>query len=486
MGLRDPIARLVGEQNLEFVTHARNYLSGAVVMAVIGFVSLPVLTRVLTPGEYGTLAIFLSAVSLFSLLLELNFRGAINRYYLERTDDFPDFLATNLAFLSGITVINLGLIWLIREPLSHLFRLRPEIFYLAVLCSALRLPWNLTWKLLVAQKRSGRYATLNTVRGAMQFGIGVAWIYALSRERYLGQVYANLLVAGVFALGLSAWLVGQARGGRLRREHLRYALAYGVPLVPHAMSGFVLSLFDRVIVAQIEGDASAGLYSVAHEVGSVMAVIVVSMNQAWLPIFIDYRREGKLEAIENLAAVYAKYIYFGALVLVLFAEEIGQVLAGPSFHEALPLVPSIVYAYVFIFLYTLYANYSFYTRKTWLISVATVLAGGANVGLNYWAVPSWGYAAAAWTTLASYMLLFGFHFIIARFLLREPVLRLRAVLPWLLISGAISLGLWIVPPAIGTTWVTLLAIKLLSLGLIIWLVLRARMASMGRKGTGAP
>jgi O-antigen/teichoic acid export membrane protein len=478
MRLLQNIAALFGRDDLKFLTHSRNYLASEVVIGLISFASIPILTRLLTKAEYGVLAVFLSVVAIFSLMLELNLRGAINRYWLEHTKDFPDFLATNLTFLACFTVFNLGWIWLVREPLAQFFRLAPEVFYLAVLCSVVRLPWNLTWKLLVAQQRSRRFAVLNTIRSAAHFGVGVAWIYLLSRERYLGQVYALLAVGLVFAIWLGMWLVQQARGGRLRFEHLRYALVFGVPLLPHALSGFILDFFDRVIVSQLEGEEATGLYSLAYDVGKVMSMIVLSTNQSWQPIFMNLRRTDRLEAIECLASTYTKYIAFIAVVLVLFAQEIVMALAERSFHEALDLVPIIVFGYVGVYLYTLYSSYSFYLRRTWLISLATLVAGGINIALNYWSIPIWGYVAAAWTTLVSYLLLFFFHYLIARVALREPVVKLRTVLPWLGVAAAVSVGFLLAKRAIDDYWITLLAVKLPLLALILWAIIQTRLAAM--------
>jgi len=82
-------------------------------------------------------------------------------------------------------------------------------------------------------------------------------------------------------------------------------------------------------------------------------------------------------------------------------------------------VPIIVIGYVGVFLYTLYGNYSFYRKKTGLISLATLFAGGINIGLNYWLIPIYGYVAAAYTTLVSYFLLFLFHFLNVKYILKE-------------------------------------------------------------------
>jgi O-antigen/teichoic acid export membrane protein len=129
-----------------------------------------------------------------------------------------------------------------------------------------------------------------------------------------------------------------------------------------------------------------------------------------------------------MAIQYSKYIFLSAIILILFSKEIVMILADESYYRALDLVPIIILSYIFVFLYTLFGNYSFYRKKTGLISIATLLAGLINIGLNYWLIPEFGYIAAAYTTLVSYILLFLFHYFNAKFIVGGTVIKLNKIL----------------------------------------------------------
>ena len=106
-----------------------------------------------------------------------------------------------------------------------------------------------------------------------------------------------------------------------------------------------------------------------------------------------------------------------AISLILFAQEIVQLLSTKEYVKALPIVPVIIISYVFLYLYTLFANYSFYYKKTGYISLATLVTL-VNIVLNYLLIPRFGYIIAAYTTLFSYILLFVFHYTVIRFILK--------------------------------------------------------------------
>jgi len=70
-------------------------------------------------------------------------------------------------------------------------------------------------------------------------------------------------------------------------------------------------------------------------------------------------------------------------------------------------------------------NVEFYTRKTRLISIGTILAAVINVVLNIVLIPKYGYVIAAVTTIVSNFFLFVFHFIIVNYLLRIRIFGIR-------------------------------------------------------------
>ena len=66
-----------------------------------------------------------------------------------------------------------------------------------------------------------------------------------------------------------------------------------------------------------------------------------------------------------------------------------------------------------MFLYTMPSSVEYYHEKTKYIAIGTACAAGVNILLNLWFISRFGYVAAAYTTLATYVLYFVFHYFIA-------------------------------------------------------------------------
>src|SRR5438067_1618929 len=70
-------------------------------------------------------------------------------------------------------------------------------------------------------------------------------------------------------------------------EPARAFLRYGLPLVPHRVSGWLTGMADRVIIAKLTSLGQVGIYSVGYSIGTAVALVQEAFNRAWVPFFFD-------------------------------------------------------------------------------------------------------------------------------------------------------------------------------------------------------
>ncbi|QTL99727.1 oligosaccharide flippase family protein [Iocasia frigidifontis] len=419
--IKDQIKKVIGRENLEFVNHAKNYMSAEFFTKALSFISVPIFTRLLTPDEYGILAIFSSIISIFTVILSLRIAGANARYYYENNNKFNDFLGTNLIFIVIFNIISLYLMYIYRTGIAEYFNIKVDVFIIAVIVASLNVPIGIYLSYLQFSKQSKKYSEISVIKSIIILLLSISLVYLLKENRYYGKIYSLLTVTVVFS-SFTIYKSINIAHFKFKIKYIKYALVFGIPLIPHSLSRFILNFFDRIIINQVTGPNDAGLYSFAYNVGMVMNVVVMATTKAWTPIFYEYMKKGSFDKIKKLSYEYSNYIYYAAIILILFSKEIVIILADKSYHIALNLVPIIIISYIFMFYYILYSGYSFYRKKTALISLATLLSGVINIILNYWLIPQFGYIAAAYTTAFSYLVLFTFHFINVKFVLKEKEL----------------------------------------------------------------
>jgi O-antigen/teichoic acid export membrane protein len=406
--------KVQGAEIFHLLMHARNYFSAEMATRAIGFISIPVFTRLYTPGDFGIVAVFLSYFAIFSVLIALNSQSAVSRYYFENTDDFPEFVGTTLILVFSIVVVVAPFYFFFYNGLSELIGLRgalPAYLFAACLFEVL---YRIYIQILVPQKRSKEAATITVLRGYVTFGIAVLLVLMLESERYRGQIWAMLITGFLLFVYFAVQIL---RSSKLvfRKEHFRYIAKYSFPLIPYALSGVLLAQFDRIMINASIDSSAAGLYSLGYSIGMLVFLVNHAVQTAFTPYFFDMMDKSEFRKLDKTTGRLFSLVTLAALVLVFFAREIGEFLADESFHEGLKVVPAVVVGYLFFSVFFFYGRFIGYEKKTYYSSILIVTAGIVNIVLNAKFIPQYGYIAAAYTTLVSYLLLALLTWLVAKF-----------------------------------------------------------------------
>ena len=177
---REKIKHIIGKENIEFISHSKNYLSAEIFTKALAFISVPIFTRLLLPNEYGILAIFSSITSIFAILLGFNIRGAIARYYYEKSNDFAEFLGSNLLFILFFNFFAISLLYIFKDSIANFFVIIPYLFLIAILISAFTIPSNMYLSYLQASKQSKKFSLISIL---------IDRIYIFSTKDELIQTY---------------------------------------------------------------------------------------------------------------------------------------------------------------------------------------------------------------------------------------------------------------------------------------------------------
>lgn len=421
------LSKILSVRKNNFFAHSKNYLLAEIFNKGLIFLTIPVFTRLLSPEEYGVLAIFASILAIFTVIMGLNFQACIVVKYCDHDEDFPEFLGANLIFLFLNNIILISLCFIFASPLASIFSIRVDIFIIAVIISSFVFFIQVELSYLQASQQSKKYVNISVVRNILVTLLALVWTYLLKNNRYYGNIYSQLLVFGIIFIFVIFNLIKIARFC-FKLRYLKYALLFSIPLIPHTLAGIILSQVDRVMINHFLGSYQVGLYSLAFNVGLLVAVFVGALNNAWIPIFFDSLKNESYDKIQNLAEKYSKIVLIAAFGLILFGKEIIIIMADRQYVESYKIVPLFALSGVATFLYTLFVNYAFYKRRTGMISIISLLSCFVSIVLNYILIPKFGYAGAAWANLFSHILLFILHYSSVRFILKLKVIRLDKII----------------------------------------------------------
>jgi len=318
-----------------------------------------------------------------------------------------------------------------------------------------------------------------------------AWMVMLFEQALsIGVIIWALVLVFVFDLGVVGYMTGGLVGAasvsaifgiKLLKQKASFvfeksliagALAYGLPLVPQAVAAWTLNLSDRVMLERFSGLSQAGLYNLAANFAVVISMAAISINQAILPRYLRKAKEEfnclreRREGLKNIALPGFVALAFLISMAVAFGPWALGLMVNERYLPALPLVVPVLGGSFFFGIGQFMLLPLFFQKKTRLIASITIIGAIVNLILNYLFIPEHGAVAAAYTTLASYVLTFVMAYFAAR---RSDWMGIKGVEVLAICGGAlVAIGIcWWKDGAAIEEWV----IRLLVCGLVAGLFL---------------
>lgn len=415
----------------ELLNHSKNYFISNLATGALAFFSIPIMTRILSPSDYGILAVFMGYQGVFVAVLTLNCYVAMGRYFYEQKDDFKKFFGANLIFVFFLLLVAFFFFLLFQEKASILLSLPVNTIVYIVPAVLIYVAGSWFEQIYIPQKESRKIAIRNVVRALSIFALSVFIILMMDHDKYLGQIIATMIIGLVFFVyyffDLRPYLAMS-----FQWKHIRYIIHYSVPLLPYALSGVILAQFDRIMINHYLGSTPAGLYTFAAIIGSTLTILSSALFQAWLPDYFRHMDDKAYDQLSLEANRIFKIIVLAALWLILFGQEIGMVLGTKDYRAALPIIPIVVIGYIFNSIFAFYGWNIQYGKKNIYLSVAVLAAGAVNIVLNIIFIPQFGYFAAAYTTAISYLAM-----AFLAWLTSKHILKIYCVSPWIMLRPII-------------------------------------------------
>jgi O-antigen/teichoic acid export membrane protein len=377
------------------------YFFANAVNAMVPMALLPILTRYLSPIEYGIIAMFQTALGLISAFIGLSASGvAIRKYYDKHSgEDYAEFIGSCVHVILLSSIFSSIIIWILEEHFRLYFGLENYHIYSALLLSTMNAIIQLRLVQWQVRNSALNYFSFLFWQGAANFTSSVIFIMIMSLSAD-GRIYGQLITGLAFG-GISLILLknnGLLKMSVFNIGYIKEIVRFGFPLVPHMSSAFLLGAIDRLIVNRELGSYQVGIYMVAVQFAAVFGLIFDSVNKAFVPwLFGKLKKNQMNELIKIVRWTYLSFFILSLFAIILFSVSPAVVLyiAGNNYSEASEIVGFLIVGQIFSGMYYLVTNYIFYSKKTIVLSVLSVSSGLLNLVLLLILVPGYGIKGAA-------------------------------------------------------------------------------------------
>ncbi|HAK56494.1 MAG TPA: hypothetical protein DCP38_13595 [Acidobacteria bacterium] len=379
--------------------HLLVYGSADVAILAVNFLLLPVYTRVLSPSEYGVLALVL----VLEAVLKPLYRWGLDTAFLRLYYDFPDeagrrtLAGTIILFLlganGGLTLLLLAVAPAISGALfgvlDHTMTLS-LLFANSFIASFIFPPLTR----LRIQERSRAYATLTFVRSLGTVIVRLVFVVGL-RWSVTGIVLADVVVSTLMVAGLGRTILAMANW-RFSRSVAREMLRYGLPRVPQGLMHQGMAMSDRFFLGLYLPLGQVGVYLIGTSIASLVKLYPVALGAAWMPFAFDSMRRADAPQLFGRLASYAfAVLAFLTLALACLAEPVVELMTPDMFRGAARVVPLLALGMAIQSTSTFLSTSINVSKRTHAYPIATAVAGMASIGGYFVLIPRWGLFGAA-------------------------------------------------------------------------------------------
>ena len=389
------------------------YTAGNILVKGIVFLTLPLFSRLMTTAQFGVYNVFISYESILYVMIGF----AIDLSLQSANIDFKDSINKYISSVSIIYVINSivfsALITFAGTWLSGVLNLEKSILYLLVVYS-----FSTAIISLYNMKVSLKYEYKKYLILTFSYSIGnvvlslLLMLTILSVRRDYGRIVGAtgaVFIAAICAL----WLIYKDAVPRVNKKYWIFALKFSLPLVPHGISQVLLAQFDRIMIRQLVSDSAAGVYSLATNIKLILTVITSSITTAWRTWFFNAMEAHGVKEIQNRARQLTEMFTIFSVGMMSISHEMILIFGGVKYEQAKYVVIPMVMDAFLLFVYSLVVQSEYYTKKTHYVMIGTIIATVINIITNYIFIQLYGFVAAAYTTLFSYIVYLVLHLIIS-------------------------------------------------------------------------
>lgn len=443
------------------------YTIGNYLIKGLSFLTLPLFTRLMDTSSYGIYNSFSAYSNLFFVLvgfaIHSSYRNAklkyhpLKKYYSYISSTMLLVLLSLLIW--GIICIPFG------KYIGNLLGLNKTMIYILVLYSfslAVITCFNSYSSVEYKYKAFLLIAGANAISSIILSIVLIVFVF--KNQTYMGRTLGTVIPSVVISILIIIYFFRIATPKKESiKPFLKWGVKYSLPIIPHGISQLVLAQFDRIMILKMIGSAVAGIYSFAYNIFSIVTVTTISLDNVWSTWLYEQLHNRNNKAIKKYSSIYAVGILIYSILLMLISPELVKIL-GPSAysHSVYAVIPLITGGY-FSFLYTLPAAIEYYYEKTTFIMIGTILAAILNIVLNLVFLIKYGYVAAAYTTLVTYIAYFILHYIIAKSIIGKSLFSTKIIVTLSIIIIAMNFIILFMLKMIMLRWIIAILIFALSI-----------------------
>lgn len=367
----------------------------------ISFLLLPILTKYLSPEDYGVLAIFNASTRFIISTLTLGSANLLMVHLIDlKKEAFSTYLKSFFVLTLITTVIYTVLVAAYIVLFDSFFGIPSWLAILIPIISLLVVLFETVSGMAMYTKHYKSYATMVLSKFLIEIIASLTLIILLGLN-WIGRV-DGLIIGSVIVLIIAYKYLKKENylTGFVSKSKIIELTKQGSPLLFMGISITVMNLSDRFFIERMVGIADTGIYNIGAVIGGILLIIVSATTSVFRPMIYNLLKEKKSDF--KLQAINITILSVSLLFLNLFTNIIFDLLIDEKYYEARAYVFPISVGFFFWGIANYYLSHLLYFKKNRLNAYISIFNMVVNLILNYFLILEYGTIGAAYATAVTY------------------------------------------------------------------------------------
>lgn len=424
---------------LEVGKHSLIYGVSSAFQGIIGLIFLPLLTTYFSTSEFGVYSLLILVSTLSSAFFFFGASSIINRYFFEvDTEEHRNGIVTttfSIAIFGAFLQFFLTLIFKNELATILIGDVKYSDHILLILTSgSIGMIMNYNLVILRIEKKSVNYVLINVISNLINIGITYLLLKFMKYDLYAPIL--GILAANLISLILSYPVVHKYLWSKIDRKAFGEFLFFGFSTSITGFSYYFLDWIDRYFIKEYASISDVGIYSLGYRIGMLIHILMIMpFSMIWATLRMqNAKNEDNRRFVSKIISYFTIIGLIMVLFTLLFSKEILTIFSSnENYNASYKIVPIIMLAHL-SYGYINIVDYGIYlTRKLHFYYIVLLIAAVINGYLNYLLIPEFGYVAAAYITLFTYLFCTITIYFISNLFYRLKVEIGRSIIPYLIV-----------------------------------------------------
>lgn len=368
-------------------------------------ITLPIVTAGLTKSEFGTYDFINTLVSLFLPLVTLQIQAAAFRFLIDCRENENDIkkIVTNIyVFILPVSLAALLILYFALSLIDTLTKVLicSYFFFDLVMLATQQIVRGLSDNKLFSQS-AVLQSVVNMVALFLSVSIFKKGLIGVLLSITIATIMSNILLI------LKGKIIKYIDFALVSKETLMKLLSYSWPMIPNALSNWVLSVSDRVVLTAFLGLEATAIYAAANKIPTLFMTVQSTFVYAWQENASISVKDADSEKYYSIMLDNVFSILCGIMAILIATTPIlFKILIRGNYGEAYQQMPILFLGVFFSALSAFMGGIYVAHKRTKSVGITTIIAAICNLIIDLFLVRSIGVFAASLSTLASYALLF--------------------------------------------------------------------------------